>query len=67
MLIKYIKNKEDICLIEGEKHIYNQKVFIKEKEGGKNYKGENQIKNIIQRLNNNTNELKYYILKKNSN
>jgi hypothetical protein len=63
LLIKYIKNKEDICLIEGEKHIYNQKVFIKEKEGGKIYKGENQIKNIIQRLNNNTNELKYYILK----
>ena len=43
LLIKYIKNKEDICLIEGEKDIYNEKVFIKEKEGGKIYKGENQF------------------------
>ena len=39
-------------------------MFIKEKEKGKIYKGENQIKNIIKELNNNkTKELKYYILK----
>ena len=39
-------------------------MFIKEKEKGKIYKGENQIKNIIKELSNNkTKELKYYILK----
>ena len=64
LLIKYIKKKEDICLIEVEKQISINKVFIKEKEKGKIYKGENQIKNIIKELNNNkTKELKYYILK----
>ena len=61
---KIYKKKEDICLIEAEKQISNKKVFIKEKEKGKIYKGENQIKNIIKELNNNkTKELKYYILK----
>lgn len=64
LLIKYIKKKEDICLIEAEKQISNKKVFIKKKEKRKIYKGENQIKNIIKELSNNkTKELKYYILK----
>ena len=64
LLIKYIKKKEDICLIEAEKQISINKVFIKEKEKGNINKEENQIKNIIKELNNNkTKELKYYILK----
>jgi hypothetical protein len=62
LIIKYTKSKEDICLIEAEKVIHSQKVFIKEKNNGEYIIGEENIKNRITQLNN-TNELKYYILK----
>ena len=62
LIIKYTKSKEDICLIEAEKVIHSEKVFIKEKNNGEYIIGEENIKNRITQLNN-TNELKYYILK----